>query len=323
MSLSWVGGDDPIFHLDLVKGSRTEIIRRLKSERGCIVPDHFTMATGLDIGDVFRVISPNDPEKVLEYKIVGVVSLPGWHWMSKFSGLRRRYARAAALIFADEDVVRHDFNLENINFVWIDLARNANLEMVCLRLQAVADRHLGEAQPVNVQGTWSFGARTFGRSLRVTLRDEIYQRVTQRADTVIWAMARLPFVTLLITLPSLMSVINASVRVRQWEFGIMRAVGFTSSLIARQIVVEGLLLATVAASVSVIFGVVAGWCGIGLSQYTSFFGGMPTPLVIPWCQIALGVAVTFLMCAIAAIPAAVAILRREPITLLLAGRGSE
>jgi len=317
------GEDDPLFHLDFVKGSRREIIRRLKSERGCIVPDHFVTATGLDIGDTFRVVSPNDPQKTLEYKIVGVVSLPGWHWMTKFSGLRRRYARSAALIFAEESVVRFDFDLKNVNFIWIDLAKNADLEVVCRKLQDVADRHLGEVQPVNIQGTWSFGARMFGRSLRVTLRDEIYQRVTQRADTMIWAMARLPFVTLLITLPGLMSVINASVRIRQWEFGIMRAIGFTSSLIARQIVVEGLLLATVAAFVSVLFGIVSGWCGIGLSQYTSFFGGMQTPLVIPWRQIAIGVVATFLICGIAAVPGAIVVLRREPLKLFLAGRGSE
>lgn len=317
------GGKNPMFSVGFIEGSRETAVQQLKSNRGCIVPDHFLKAAGLKLGDSFSVCLPDDPQKTVEYKIAGVVSLPGWHWMTKFSGLRRRFGRTAALIFADENNVRKDFKLAGVNFVWIDLADDANLDLVCGKLQEVADRYLGPAQPVNFQGTWAFGARMFGRSLRVTLRDDIRQQIERRADTMIWGMAQLPFVTLLITLPGLMSVVNASVRTRQWEFGIMRAVGFPSTLIARQVFLEGFLIAAAACLISLLFGVIAGWCGIGLSQYTSFFGGMDTPLIIPWQKLFPGIGITFVLCGVAALPAAWAVFRREPLELLVAGRGSE
>lgn len=315
------GGKKPVFAVDFVQGSRDTAVQQLKSNRGCIVPDHFLKATGLRLGDTFSVCLPDQPEQTVEYRIAGVVSLPGWHWMTKFSGLRRRFGRSAALVFADENVVRKDFKLVGINFLWIDLEDDANLDLVCRKLQEVADRHLGPGQPVNFQGTWAFGARMFGRSLRVTLRDEIRQQINRRADTMIWGMAQLPFVTLLITLPGLMTVVNASVRTRQWEFGVMRAIGFPSTLIARQVLVEGFLIAAVASMISLLFGIAAGWCGIGLAQYTSFFGGMETPLIIPWQKLMLGIGATFLVCGVAAVPAALAVFRREPLQLLTAGRG--
>ena len=48
------------------------------------------------------------------------------------------------------------------------------------------------------------------------------------------------------------------------------------------ILAEGLLIGLVACLLSLSFGVMAGLCGTGISQYVSFFGGLATPLAIPW-----------------------------------------
>ncbi|NLF19397.1 MAG: hypothetical protein GX595_19385, partial [Lentisphaerae bacterium] len=70
------------------------------------------------------------------------------------------------------------------------------------------------------------------------------------------------------------------------------------------------------------FGLWAGWCGTGLSQYVSFFGGLETPLVIPWGSLAVGFAGTLALCLAAALWPAFSSGRAEPLTLLQSGRGA-
>ena len=72
--------------------------------------------------------------------------------------------------------------------------------------------------------------------------------------------------------------------------GVLRAVGLTRFALVRIILAEAVLIGLVACLASLGFGVMAGWCGVGISQYVSFFGGLATPLVIPWAKLAMGFA---------------------------------
>jgi putative ABC transport system permease protein len=138
-------------------------------------------------------------------------------------------------------------------------------------LQSIADRNMGEQQPVNAQGTWSVGATMFGPSVRISTPDEVGVRILARASGMIWASCYLPLITCLLSLG---------------------------------------------------FGVFSGWCGTGISQYVSFFGGLAPPLVIPWPQLAFGFSVTLGRCLAAALWPAVSTGRTEPLKLLQAGRAA-
>ena len=81
-----------------------------------------------------------------------------------------------------------------------------------------------------------------------------------------------------------------------------------------------LLIGLVACLISTGFGVMAGWCGTGISQYVSFFGGLDTPLVVPWAKIAYAAGGTLLLCLLAALWPAISTGRSEPLKLLQAGR---
>jgi putative ABC transport system permease protein len=340
------GGPHPMIHAEFVEGSPESAVAKLKQGRFCIVPDHFLAATGLHVGDHFSMLPPVDaasrrvdqhmgprpntttgqrgetprlPQSV-EYTIAGVVSLPGWHWMTKFSGLRRRDGRSAAMIFANYDDVRRDFDLRQINFVWMNIDKKVGVDKIAEGIRPIADRNLGEKQPVNGQGTWSVGATMLGQSLRISTPDDVRTRITSRADDMIWAMCELPLITLLVTSLGVVNTVAASVRARRWEFGVMRAVGVTRWTMTRMILVEGLLIGVIACALSLAFGVMAGWCGVGISQYVSFFGGMATPLVIPWAKLAFGFSITLALCLAAALWPAISTGRAEPLTLLQAGR---
>jgi putative ABC transport system permease protein len=315
------GGAKPLIAAKFVEGSATEAIAKLKQGRCCIVPDHFLAATGFRLGDKFSMIPPERPDKPVEYTIAGAVSLPGWHWMTKFSGLRRRSGRSAAMVFANYEDVRRDFNLKQLNFFWMNIDKQKyTIDEIGQTMQPIADRNLGDRQPVNGQGTWAVGAQMFGQSLRISTPEEVRTRILARADDMIWAMCELPLITLLVTALGVVNTILASVRARRWEFGVLRSVGVTRGAMARMILAEGLLIGIVACLLSLAFGVMAGWCGTGISQYVSFFGGMETPLYIPWAQLAFGIATALLLCLLAALWPAITTAQAEPLKLLQEGR---
>ena len=146
--------------------------------------------------------------------------------------------------------------------------------------------------------------------------------VRSHAKQWLWGMSRLPLVTLAITCLGVLNALLASVRARRWDIGVLRAIGFTRWAIVRAVVAEGLLIGLVACLLSLGFGILAGWCGAGLSQYVSFFAGMRLELILEWRPILAGLGAALLLCALAAIGPAVAIGRTEPLALLQQGRGA-
>ena len=242
--------------------------------------------------------------------------------MTKFSGLRRCEGRSAAMVFANYDDVRRDFGLRQINFFWMNIDKNVGIERIGAALRPIAARNPGQRQPVNGQGTWAFGARMFGDSVRVSTPDEVRSRIGSRADAMIWAMCQLPLVTLLVTSLGVINTITASVRARRWEFGVLRALGVTRSGLFRMVLADALLIGLITCLLSLAFGIMAGWCGTGISQYVSFFGGMETPLVVPWSRLTFGFAATLSLCLAAGLWPAILAGRTEPLRLLQAGRAA-
>ncbi len=100
----------------------------------------------------------------------------------------------------------------------------------------------------------------------------------------------------------------------------LRALGFTRWTLVRLIIVEALLVGIVACLLSFGFGVMAGWCGSGMSQYVSFFGGLTPTLVIPWWPVGIGIGLTMLLCLAAALWPAISTGRAQTLELLQAGR---
>ncbi len=363
------GGSDPLLKVRFVEGAREEVIAKLQQGRSCVVPDHFLRATRLQLGDRFSMVPPNSPSKRVEYTIVGAVSLPGWHWMTKFSGLRRREGRAAAIVFAEYSAVRRDFELNQVNFFWLNVdqafgrehladvqraeaekqaaaaaaaasrapqpgmaspltadlvidAKRAAVVKIGEALQPIADRNMGEQQPVNMQGTWAWGATMFGSSVRISTPEEVGTRILARASGMIWASCYLPLITLVVTSLGVVNTVLASVRARRWEFGVLRSQGVTRWGLFGMILAEGLLIGLITCLLSLLFGIFSGWCGTGISQYVSFFGGLAPPLVIPWRQLAFGFSMALALCLAAAAWPALSTGRAEPLRLLQEGRAA-
>lgn len=342
-----LGGDKPVFDFPYVKGNRADAIAKLKSGRYCLVPDAFERESGLTVGDKFGVRPPNHPEQVVEYEIVGVVRMVGWHWMSK-AGLRNRDGgRSAAMMVAAYDQIRSDMDVHRINAFWLNFDGTASVEEIKTSLEGIVERsHDPKAVPrASRSGGGGSGGRggemgggaggggamrpggegpREGYSTTVTLRtrEETRQSITERAEGVIWLISRLPLVTLLVTALGVVNTIVASVRARQWDLGVLRAVGLTRMGLFRMVLCEAVLMAVAACLLSLGFGIAAGYCGTEISRYVNMRGGQITPLVIPWGAIGIGSAMTVGLCLLAALWPAIRIGRAEPLRLLKAGRAA-
>ena len=315
-------GEDPAMHLSLLEGTPAAVAAALRSGRACVVPAHFARKAQLKLGDSFSLVPLQPGAPPVSYQIAGISELQGWHWMTKFSGFRRRRVRAGALVFAGFQQVRRDFDLEQINYFWAHLEPGASGETLAESLLPIAERNLGELVPVNGQGTLGGEfALTAGNSLRITTPGRITGAIGGVADRVIRGMSLLPLVTLLISGLAILNTMLASVRARRWEIGVLRALGVSRGMIARLVLAESLLVALAACLLGLGAGLLAGWCGAGVANIGGTFGGLKLHLVLPWRYVLPALGLTLALCGAAGLwPAARAGLS-DPLDLLQGGRG--
>ncbi|MGE9266953.1 MAG: ABC transporter permease [Verrucomicrobiales bacterium] len=306
-------GEEAFLEFEWVAGDRASALKAVREGCGCVVPDHFLRDTGLAVGDHFGLVPPEEAERTVDYVIAGAVRLPGWHWQTKPTGFRTRTHRAAALIFANYDQVAADFHFVRASHYWFDVAAGADLKKITENAQSLYADELGE--PVSI------GDADNDRPYLIHMPiEQIKGMVDHHARAWLWAMSRLPLVILVITTIGVLNALLAAVRSRRWEFGILRAIGHSRGTLVRLVMAEGLLIGVVAMVVSLIFGILAGWSGAGISRYVSFFGGMDPTLVVPWAAILPGLGAVLGLTALAAVWPALSIGRVKPLELLQQGR---
>ncbi len=334
-----LGGDKPMFDFQFVEGTRREALEKLKRGRYCLVPDHFQRESGLGVGGKFAVIPPDAPDQRVEYEIAGVVSMTGWHWMSKVGLRNRGGGRAAALVFAPFSEVRRDFAIQRITFFWMNLDGTATEDQIKESLQAIAQRNFdinlakakGRRGPAGELGPdpqaaappGSGRGRNYSASVNFQSAEGVRKTVNERADGIIWTLSLLPLITLAVAALGVVNTVLSSVRARRWDMGVLRAVGVTRFGLFRMILAEAILVGIVACLLSLGFGVMAGYCGTGITRYINLRGGQIVPLIIPWAKLTIGFGATLGLCLLAALWPAIATGRTEPLALLQAGRAAQ
>lgn len=340
--------------VDLVEGTWDDALAKLKSGgRYCIIPDSFAFRARLHVGDKLELMKPEagglgmrgpgagmrgpgpggpgggmrkqrpggpggpsaSDAKPIEYEVCGVASIPGWLWMAKLSGVRKYGYRSGALMFAPYQTVQADFQLPDAAYFWFDRTLDA------AGGPTVSDTELERSlqQLVDAEVHLKSGSGGISRPMvKVSSHEYLNDRVGSRADSVIQAAAKLPLILLMISSLGMMGTVAASIRTRRFELGVLRCVGMTRFGLVRLILAEALLIALSAAVISIGFGILGGWCFVGLMRYVSFFGGFLSPLTIPWYYLSLGFAATLLLCGLAALFPAVVAGCKQPADLVKA-----
>lgn len=295
------------------RSDRQRALAELSRRRNaCLIPAHFAAAANLKPGDSFAVIPPDRPEHPVTLLVAGIIDLKGWHWFSKFAGVRRNTSRTAAMIFATHEDTRRNFALDRINYLWFDLEPGADCAAITASLQGIADRHIGESYHIPSRGD----AIIRQQHLQATVTAELHQSIHNRTDTMVAGMLKMPFLILLVTSLAVANTAVASLRARRREIGLMRAVGLSGSGLFRLILGEAAIIALAATGVSLALALFAGVCSAQMSTHLSFFGGMGWNFAVPWIDLARGLAVTLMVCLTAAAPVAIAAGWRRPLSLI-------
>jgi putative ABC transport system permease protein len=299
-----------------VAGSPETAVAAMRKGHACVVPDHFLRETELKLGDTFALVPPDDPDHPTTYAIAGAVRLPGWHWLTKRTGFRTRTHRAAALVFADYASVAADFGLSSVRHVWLSYSSpDADPQQIAAGAQELYRAALGRDVGIG-------RSPDDGPSVQIMPVETIRQMTRDSAKRWLWVIGQIPLVALGISCIGVLNVMLASVRARRWDFGVLRAIGFTRGALIRAILAEGLLIGVVAGLLSLACGVVAGWCGCGIAQYASFFGGMNPALVVPAGPVVRGMLALAVLMTFTAVWPALSMGRTRPLSLLQQGRGT-
>ncbi|AMV31547.1 FtsX-like permease family protein [Pirellula sp. SH-Sr6A] len=312
-------GNAPLVPVNFVQGNRDDVVSRLKSGGTCVVSRDFQVTSGLRVGQKVKFIPPNAPSQRVEYEIVGVVEMPGWQWITKFSGVRRHFVRTASMMFVDRQTVRKDFQLNRTEFCWLNLKPGTKLPEIEAAMQKIAEQFATG----NIQADGLGTVTSYRPFARATATETVRRSITIRAKDMIWGMSQLPLITLFIMSLAVVNAVIASVRSRQWEFGILRSIGTTRLQLVKIVIAETLLIGLSACMLSLSFGLIAGWCGVGMALYGNWGQYFGTPeFLVPWQQLGFGFVITLSLCAIAAAWPAFRIGRAEPLSLLAAGRSA-
>ena len=295
------GGSHPLFNPVFVSGNPQEAYAMLESTRSLLIPDTFARTVGLKVGDDLMLVNPssrelrsgNEPSAGIRgrgrgaavrgepWKVAGIVSFPGWHWLTKTSGMRvRRGGFVAALAIADERWLKEEYAHQGFQFIWGDTAPGiSNVEL---------QNDLGEyaLMKVREQGNGGEGAKPLVKALT---RESLGGSVTSRGDDVIFTMSKLPIIMMVIAVLAVLNTVLASVQSRRREFGLMRAVGVPGGMVMRMLWAETLMVSLCSVVMSLVLGVLGAWCSIQILEYGYHFGVVTPPVTMPWAHLACAV----------------------------------
>ncbi len=307
-----MGGEHASLNLRFIQGNREDALEKMASGRAVLIPNTFADTAHLKVGDMLMLDNPSSPGDIKPWEVAGVVAMPGWHWMTKTSGIRVRTGSfIAGLLIADEARVRETFGVNRVRFFWGDAPEDVPADDFRVAMeQILADRvggGLGETGPEGVE---------IKPMVKVSSRKTLTQSVGSRADSVLEAMSRLPLIALAIAMLAVMNTVMASVRSRRHAIGVMRAVGVTRSMVVRMVWAESLLLGGAAILLSFVFAILVSWGALEIQRFGFVFGTIVPPLHIPWLHLLFGAGMTLFLCLLAGTVAAVRIARRPPDQLM-------
>ena len=295
------GGSHPLFNPVFVSGNPQEAYAMLESTRSLLIPDTFARTVGLKVGDDLMLVNPssrerrsgNEPSVGIRgrgrgaavrgepWKVAAIISFPGWHWLTKTSGMRgRRGGFVAALAIADERWLKEEYAHQGFQFIWGDTAPGiSNVEL---------QNDLGEyaLMKVREQENGGEGAKPLVKALT---RESLGESVTSRGDDVIFTMSKLPIIMMVIAVLAVLNTVLASVQSRRREFGLMRAVGVPGGMVMRMLWAETLMVSLCSVVMSLVLGVLGAWCSIQILEYGYHFGVVTPPVTMPWAHLACAV----------------------------------
>ncbi len=326
-------GDDPLFRLNLQRGSDADAVARLNAGGYCLIPSSFAAQSQLGVGDVLDLgapsepdADPNDSQTRRSFVISGIYTTP-WHLLTKKGGMRGVHGASMdcqAMVLVGQQDARPLMRNERIITFWANYTDEYRAMPFEERMVAVRS-DLGKL-------VGRFGPGTYvDPQSRQTLRVEapwfrigdlghVISGIHDHAGNIITSMSRLPLWSLSVAALALVNTVITSVRTRRWSLGVMRSMGMSRGQLVRMILAEALLVGLCGCLLGLAAGLYAGWTTARMAHYIFHFSGLNITLVVPWISLGVGLTLALATSVLAALLPALLTARRTPLTLLQEGR---
>lgn len=269
---------------------------KLKLGRHVIITEEFRQLKNLGIGDTIMLKTTRSGE--VPYTVAGVVWSPGLDVIVGMYDLDKTFdQRTANSLFGTLEDARRDFGVEGYEFFVANAHYGAEREDVLNRIKEAV-------------GKWSMGAYDI-RHIKHAI-EEAFRQLLMLTSTV--ALAAMTVASLGVT-----NTLMASVRSRQWQFGILRSVGLTRGHLLRIVLAEAVLLGLIGVAMGVTAGLLM---SINARALSATLIGYRPDIDIPWDIVGFGAAVIILIAVLASLWPAIATARQQPLALLQAGRAA-
>ncbi len=281
--------------LTWVQGSEAVARARLEQGGAILVAREFLIAQGLGMGDSIR-LSSND--RTHEFEIVGVVTSPGLDIVSRFFNIGEEYHQQAIhAVFGTRGDLKEKFGVDAIHLIQIDLADDVD-----------------DAQAIEtIRGAlFEAGILDVGTGRRI--KEEI--RTFATSSLLVFSVVAI--VQMFVACFGVANIIIASIDARQFEFGVLRAIGAPRGLLSRLVLGEALIIAITASIIGTMMGMQGSWAG---QRLYALLLGLVLELRPPWGAIAVGWGIMAATSLGAALPAVVRLAKRRPRDLLASMKG--
>ena len=284
-----------MMQLDFREGTAEQATELLKKGDHLVVTEEFRQLKGLGVGDKLP-LKTSRGEK--EFTIAGVVWSPGIDVMVAMFDMSRQFdQRTANSVFGSLEDGKKYFGITQVYLF------AANLEMGHQKEELIKDiqRDLG------AQGMRAGDVR------------EIKYNIQKGFRNILMLVSTVAFAAMAVASLGVTNTVMASVRSRQWQFGVLRSIGVTRGQLVRTVLAESFLLGLV----GVMLGLVAGFeMAVNANALGAVVTGYRPPIAIPWNIIFGGVGIVLCISLLASLWPAASAARAEPLALLQAGRAS-
>jgi putative ABC transport system permease protein len=293
-------GVDPNLALDMMElefkqGNPKDAAAALKKGDHIIITEEFHVLKGLNVGDKMGLMTRLGRK---EFTICGVVWSPGLDVMVTMFDVGRMFEeRTAASVFGSVEDAQKYFGKDKIYL----FAANLELGVDKTVLLKKVKEQLGERG-------WKAG------DVR-----KIKYEIIKGFNRMLMLLSTIAFASLAVAALGVTNTLMASVRSRQWQFGVLRSIGVTQGQLLRLVLAEALLLGLVGCVLGLAAGFLMSFNAMGLSR---FMLGYVTELTPPWGFISTAVGIVMAVALLASLWPAAHVARAQPLSLLQSGRAA-
>jgi putative ABC transport system permease protein len=288
--------------LTWVQGDVETATKRMEEGGAVIVAREFLNAQKKGLG---QTVTLGMDGRWLDFEIVGVVSSPGLDLVNQYFEIGGAFAQTAvqSVFGTREDLSR------------ILGGSEPTTQMIQVGLKPEdSPSGVGDAEAE----TRIRSALEGSQILDVGNGRKLKRGITEVIERSMMIVSVIAVMSMLVACLGVANMIVAAIDARQFEFGVLRAVGARRGMVLRLVLAEAVMVSLAAMILGTLMGLQAVWAG---QRVDEMLLGIELTVRPPWGAIAAGCGIVLIMAVGAATPAVMALSRRKPRELLAAVRG--